>query len=302
MTSLSYVVLAALLLGAADVPSVMRLRPETRTPAQLPPGDNVALLPEIAWQAAPSPQQPAKKAENLQPYSRLSLVRFISGEFVKVVKPLPAVKPGFRIKPGQTVNEDSLRNALMRGGSAGNPGDSVQITRLIFKEKEIFVDINGGSKKGGKSWRDHIEVGVSGSPRPQSRVEQIGGQGAGTPGFRDRGATLILDFGGPLPDMTPDEFKEFISQFLDFSKQRSAAVQWVETLPPEIQQAIKEKRALVGMDREMVVAAMGKPENKIRERDTDGNDTEDWIYGHPPGKTIFVKFIGDKVVSVRQFR
>jgi len=92
----------------------------------------------------------------------------------------------------------------MRGGSAGNPGDSVQITRLIFKEKEIFVDINGGSKKGGKSWRDRIEVGVSGSPRPQTRVEQIGGQGSGTPGYRDRGATLILDFGAPIPRFVQD--------------------------------------------------------------------------------------------------
>jgi len=57
----------------------------------------------------------------------------------------------------------------------------------------------------------------------------------------------------------------------------------------------------VGMDREMVLAAMGRPDRKVRERDADGNDTEDWIYGNPPGRTIFVTFIGEKVARVQQF-
>jgi len=300
MSTLTYLALAAALF-CADAPRVTRLVPGPPARAELPSGEVLPPPTDLTWQAAPPPQKPAKKGEKLQPYSRLSLVRFISGEFVKVVKPIPAVKPGYRIKPNEAVNEQSLRNALMRGGSAGNPGDSVQITGLVFKQNEIYIDINGGSKKGGKRWRDRIEIGVSGAPMPRTRVEQLGGQGAGVPGYADRGATLILDFGGPIPDMTPDEFKQFVSQFLDFSKQRSAAVQWVDSLPPEVQQAIKDKRALLGMDREMVVAAMGKPDQKVREKDAEGNDTEDWIYGHPPGKTIFVKFIGEKVVSIRQF-
>lgn len=100
--------------------------------------------------------------------------------------------------------------------------------------------------------------------------------------------------------MTPGELKELLAEYLDFS-QRSAAVQWVETLPAEFQKAIKEKRAVEGMDREMVLAAMGRPDQKIRERGIDGNETEDWIYGTTPAKMIFVKFVGDKVVSVREF-
>jgi len=40
------------------------------------------------------------------------------------------------------------------------------------------------------------------------------------------------------------------------------------------------------MDREEVVAAIGKPEHKVRERDSEGNDIEDWIYGQPPSKTF----------------
>ena len=121
------------------------------------------------------------------------------------------------------------------------------------------------------------------------------------PGYQGAGSTLILDFGKPLPDMTPDELKQFLGPLLDFSKQRSATVNWIETLPLEMQAAIKDRKALVGMDREMVVAAMGRPERKIRERDPDGLELEDWIYGDPPSKTIFVTFAGEKVVRVKEF-
>jgi hypothetical protein len=78
-------------------------------------------------------------------------------------------------------------------------------------------------------------------------------------------------------------------------------VQWVDTLPPDIQRAIQEKQPIVGMDHDMVLAAMGRPDRKIREKGPDGNEIEDWIYGQPPEKTIFVSFEGDKVTKVHQF-
>ena len=89
--------------------------------------------------------------------------------------------------------------------------------------------------------------------------------------------------------MTPDDLKQYLSGLLDFSKQHSAAVQWMDTLPPDIQKAIQDKRPAVGMDREMVVAALGRPDRKVREKAPDGSETEDWIYGKPPAKTVFVK-------------
>jgi len=125
--------------------------------------------------------------------------------------------------------------------------------------------------------------------------------GPETPVNTNAGATVYLDFDKPLPDMTPDELKQYLSSFLDFSKQHSAAVQWVESLPPDIQIAIKDRRPAVGMDREMVVAALGRPDRKVREKAPDGTETEDWIFGKPPAKTVFVKFEGDKVVQVQQF-
>jgi hypothetical protein len=83
----------------------------------------------------------------------------------------------------------------------------------------------------------------------------------------------------------------------DFS-QRSATVPWIETIPEEFRKAIKEKRAAVGMNREMVLAALGRPPRKVRET-TDGVEREDWIYGNPPFVT-FVTFVGDEVIEVRE--
>jgi hypothetical protein len=133
------------------------------------------------------------------------------------------------------------------------------------------------------------------------RRSQTTDQPSGPGGFQGVGSTLILAYGKHIPDLTPEDLKQHLSGFLDFSKQRSAAVHWIDTLPVEFKQAIAEKRAVVGMDREMVIAALGKPERKVRERDLDGLETEDWIYGHPPAETVFVKFAGDKVIAVREF-
>jgi hypothetical protein len=68
-----------------------------------------------------------------------------------------------------------------------------------------------------------------------------------------------------------------------------------------VQQAITDKRAEYGMTRDEVIAALGKPEHKVRETQPDGTEIEDWIYGTPPGKTVFVSFDGDMVIKVEQF-
>ena len=90
--------------------------------------------------------------------------------------------------------------------------------------------------------------------------------------------------------MEASEFKKILKPVLDFER-RSATEQFVETLPEPIQAAIKEKRAVEGMDRETVLLALGRPKNKVRET-KDGVDYEDWIYGEPPGRITFVTFEG----------
>ncbi len=292
MLHLACIALAVLLLTDADIPRGLRWKPEPASQVEFPPGQSLPLLPDLT--PAAEQQTPTPKAAQLQPQSRLEIVRYVSGEFARAVKPLPAGKKGFRIKVGQPLDEKVLQQLVASNGSAVSTGDSVQVTKLEFRDHEIVVDLNGGGR-GKTRWRDRIQVQVGGMPTVTTSNPNT------APGYQGVGATLFLDFGHPLPDMTPDELKQYLAAVLDFSKQRSAAVQWVETLPPEFQKAIQEKRPMVGMDRDMVIAAIGKPERKVRERDPDGVETEEWIYGQPPQKTIFVRFAGDKVVSVKQY-
>ena len=303
----SMVATAALLLSA-DVSGVIHLRPPENNRVEFPPNENLPVLPDMLPASDPDqvPQQNAAGAKSeksekgknnkdqpLRPESRLELVRYVSGEFARVVQPIPAGKNGLHIKVGQQPDQKGLGLAIARSGSAINPGDKAQITSLEFKEREIIVNINGGGR-GKKRLRDRIHLEVGGVPTMTTTGQE-------TAVNTNAGATVFLDFDRPLPDMTPDELKQYLSGVLDFSKQHSAAVQWVDTLPPDIQNAIRDKRPAVGMDREMVVAALGRPDRKVREKTPDGNEIEDWIYGKPPAKTVFVKFDGDKVIKVEQF-
>ena len=306
---------AAALLLSADISNVLHLHPATEERVHFPAGETLpgpletsqtstqgkTAAPQSAPVASSDSQEDTSVPEKfdkaidgpLQPASRLRLVRFVDGEFAKVVSPIPAGKKGFHLAAGGPMDEKALRMTLASFGAAINPGDKAQITNLEFHDKEIVVDINGGGR-GKTRLRDRIHMEVGGMPTLTT-------SGTDAPVNTNAGATLFLEFGKPLPDMNPDDLKEYLSPFLDFSRQHSAAVQWIDTVPPEMQAAIKDKQPVVGMDREMVLAAVGRPDRKVREKTHDGDETEDWIYGKPPAKTIFVKFEGDKVVKVEQF-
>jgi hypothetical protein len=66
-----------------------------------------------------------------------------------------------------------------------------------------------------------------------------------------------------------------------------------------MQQAVKDKRVVVGMNRDEVLASVGKPVRKVRDVANE-DETEDWIYGTPPGKITFVTFRDAKVIKVRE--
>lgn len=271
----------------ADTPDISRFR--SPAPGELDlsvlgnsPGSDV-----FVWVV----QQAKSKPSTMGEQSKLTIIRFVDGEFAKATQPLPHEKTGYKIAVGKPLDLKGLQTEVRREGAIASPGDTVQITSLEFRSKEIAVQINGGGKKK-FHLRDHLQVGMGNVPEPT---------GSDMHPDEGKGTTLILDYGRPLPDLSPDDVKHDLSVLLDFSKERSATVNWIDTLPPEIRQAIEEHRALVGMDQEMVIAALGRAGRKVRERDPNGNETEDWIYGNPPAKTTFVTFMGDKVVRVKVF-
>jgi hypothetical protein len=112
------------------------------------------------------------------------------------------------------------------------------------------------------------------------------------------GTYIAVLFHKPLEPMKAADVKKMLAPILDFEK-HSATDLYVDTLTPELKQAIQDKHVVVGMTREQVMLALGRPAHKSRET-KDGVETEDWVYGNAPGKITFVTFTGDKVVKVKE--
>jgi len=295
------VLLSILMLADADIPRAMNLRTGDSAPTPSFYNEELPLFsstmdPESQGQ---TPTQHGAKKATLQESSKLELIRYVSGEFAKAAKSLPAGKEGFLLYVEKPVNQELLQRAVATHGAAVHAGEQVQITKLEFRDHTIVVDVNGGGR-GKRRFLDHVQIGMGGGvPTMRSTTEA---QEVGPPGLQPgAGSTLFLEFNKSIPDLSPEDLKQLLSPFLDFAKQRSASVQWFDTLPTDIKKAIQERTARIGMDREMVVAAIGKPAHKVRERDSEGNEIEDWIYGTPPDRTVFVRFTGDKVTSIKQF-
>jgi hypothetical protein len=297
------IIAAAFLFASADVPQIEWLRPHANVTQPFSAEEEVPLFPD----AVPASQndQTASQAQHhsqsatLTDESKLELVRYVSGEFAKAKMALPAGKQGFQVYVGKPLDPQFLDRAVATHGAAIHLGDQVQITKLDFRDRSIIVDLNGGGR-GKHHWLDHLQIGMGGGmPMPQTQVTR---EDQGPPGLQPgTGSTLYLEFNKSVPDLTPSDLKQLLSPFLNFANERSAAVQWFDTLPPDMKRAIQDRRPAIGMDRDMVVAAMGKPEHKVREWDAQGNEIEDWIYGTPPDKTIFVRFTGDRVTAIEQF-
>lgn len=218
---------------------------------------------------------------------RIEIIRGLTAEYATVKTFLPRSKKALAIDTAGKYDKTQWEAAGKEFGPAARVGDLVQVTKVSIEDDKILLEINGGMKSG-KKWYERVEVGMG------TRTTPIGRNDSTAPG----GTNLVLTFGKRVPPIEPAEIKKMLAPVLDFEK-RTATEHYVDTLPPEIQQAIKEKRAREGMNREQVLLALGRPRHKTRES-RDGVDTEDWVFGEPPGKITFVTFEGSKVVKVKE--
>jgi len=221
---------------------------------------------------------------------RIEILRGLLSEYATVKSALPRSKDPLPFDSNGTWDKQKWSEANQKNGPAARVGDLVQITKLNIEGDKILFEINGGMKGGKGSWKDHIQVGMGNSTRPIST-----GQNSNAPG----GTNIALRFNQPIPPLKAADIKKMLAPVLDFEKE-SATENYVEKLPEPIQAAIKANKAIEGMDREMVVMALGKPRHKERSTDKDGTETEDWIYGDPPGKITFVTFANSKVVKIKE--
>jgi hypothetical protein len=225
-------------------------------------------------------------SDKLTDDEKISLVRDLTAEYANAKAMLPRSKKPLDFEADGTYDKQAWQDAAKAMGPAARLGDKVQITKVSLEGDHIILEINNGLKSG-QHWYDHVQVGVGGV----APVTNNSNSSAST------GTYIQLNFHKPMETLTAADVKKILAPVLDFDK-RSATLLYSETLPPEVQKAITEKRAMVGMDREQVLLALGHPDHKYRES-KDGVDTEDWIFGTPPGKVTFVTFTGSKVIKVK---
>ena len=262
---------------------------------QKPANPDVMVLktpPAAAGQAAFKPELRAvdlKGRQKLDDVTKMKLTQLLDAEFVHTRKYLPlgdkstVITPEGLVKP----NDAMLFQSMQAHGAAAKLGDKVQVTNIKFHDKSVYVEINGGPKKKSK-WYQHISImgsgGVAAAP---------GNPNEGQP----TGAAVTLEFEKYVPEMTGDELEKLLSPVLDFTVKTAAEV-YIDTMPPKIREAMKKHEVLVGMNKDMVIMAKDRPQQKVREKDANGKEYEDWIYGAPPKDVTFVRFYGDEVARV----
>jgi hypothetical protein len=175
-------------------------------------------------------------------------------------------------------------------GPAVKPGDQARISQILVKNDRIHFEINGGAVKRQK-WYQHIQFGGGGGMTSIAPSD---------PNANPRGSYVDLVFKGYVPELEPQQLKDLLRPVFDFNA-KSAVEAYLDTLPPKVRDAIKQHQVLVGMNRDMVMAAKGRPPKKIREKDGE-TEYEEWIYGEPPQDVDFVRLAGDEVVRLETMK
>lgn len=184
-----------------------------------------------------------------------------------------------------TPSDIAYKRMLYLKGQSAAAGDRVEVTNLEFRPDRIVIDLNGGPYA---KHRFLSHVSINDMPLAQE-------------GPTATGCRITLVFEGGIPEVTAAEVKALLDPLVDF-RARSSAEAYANTLPPKVREAVEAHQILVGMNRRMVLAAMGEPKTKEREHTSSTDEEspiyEEWIYGDPPQPIQFVRFRNGHVVRL----
>lgn len=223
----------------------------------------------------------------------MDLIRLMNAEYAWVKLTLPHSQKGLKIHPDGSIEPHGrdLQVDVAKFGPIARPGERVQITNIDIRDKNIVLELNGGAIKKAK-WYQRISVSAGAGETPVA---------PGPDNSRAQGTSITVEFKNHVPEMTSAELKQILTPLLDFTV-KSAAQAYTESLPKNVQDAIKEHRVLVGMNKEMVTYSKGRPPQRVREKDDKGQEYEEWIYGQPPQDVEFVRFTGEEVTQLKIMR
>jgi len=234
------------------------------------------------------PENPPQPKMSKQ--TREQILHAFNAELVYIRTNFPMGKTGLKLKNGAiTPHGAELDHLMALWGPAAKPGDRARISDVVIKDDHIRFEINGGPVKKQK-WYRHIQIQGSATVTP----------GSPDSGANARGSFVDLYFDKYVPELTGPELKQLLRPVFDFDA-KSAVEAYLESVPPKVKDAITHHQVLVGMNRDMVMYAKGRPPKKIREHEGE-NEYEEWIYGTPPEDVDFVRFVGDEVVRVETMK
>jgi hypothetical protein len=219
--------------------------------------------------------------------TREEIIHAFNEELVYIRANFPMGRTGLKLKNG-TVSPSGpeLQQLMALWGPAAKPGDRARISDVFIKDNYIRFEINGGPIKKQK-WYQHIQIVGANSSVPVAPSD---------PAANAHGSFVDLYFDKYVPEMTGPELKQLLRPVFDFDA-KSGLEAYLETVSPQVKDAIKNHHVLVGMNHEMVIYAKGRPPRKVRETANEV-EYEEWIYGTPPQDVDFVRFVGDEVVRV----
>jgi hypothetical protein len=223
--------------------------------------------------------------------SETEIIRKLLAEEAAARVDMPLGGEGVEVSDRGEINESKLKKQIQKNGMSIQAGRVVRITNVEFGSKNIDIELDHGGKEK-KHLSDHLQVSVGGASTPGPQ------QQSSTP--RANGSKISLSFSNKVPpNLTFDQLQQLLVPVLDFTKRTIVSTN-IESLPPEFKEAVLAKEAVIGMDQDTVLLAMGIPDRKTLEK-VNGVEQEEWQYNGRGVKKTFVTFENNIVVGVREY-
>jgi hypothetical protein len=221
--------------------------------------------------------------------SRTAILRALEGEQGWAMRPFPKGHKGLTLVANGKLDPagEAYLDMVTANGLSVKPGDAVAITDIRFDRDKLVFSLNGGPDAKHRFLR-HLSIGMGG-PYDQPVVPD-------SPDNDPQGARVTLDFKGRMPPVTDKDVKALLAPLISFD-QKTPVQAFTDTLPSALKNAILNHQVLVGMTSDMVMFALGQPDQKIREMDGQ-MPFEEWIYGKPPQPVQFVRINGNRVIRL----
>jgi hypothetical protein len=219
-------------------------------------------------------------------HNREDLLRFLQSEQGFTMRPLPISTLTLHANGKMEPSGSDYVNAIRDKGLAVKAGERVVLTDIKIEKDRLLLDFNGGPEHKHK-WLRHISVGMD--PNMTTPIVRDDQQAPS-------GTRITLIFPNEVPDVTGLQVEALIKPIVDFNL-KTPVQAYSDTLPPAIRKSILDHHVLVGMNGDMVIAALGRPKDKIRETESQV-PFEEWIYGEPPDPVQFIRFNNNRVIRV----